>query len=289
MRSSLALVATPFLLAGCSSVTTPVSSTPEPQPTQAVAAPPEVPWIVFTEHAEARDIAQENGRLLQLLDRGQTFMGETITHPGTDIDWVRTTDFGREAFVIRAAVHRIHPSNVVDGNISIGSEKVDRWWGLPLEYEPADLAPVPMEWSGDVERERPYQLRAEALDALVRMLEAARADGIEIRVISAYRSGSTQRNIFLRNITRSGAAQRYSAPPGHSEHQLGTCVDLTDAAQQHDFSRTFDEQPEGKWLEQNATRFGFVRSYRPENVDQTGYISEPWHWRYWGETGASAK
>jgi hypothetical protein len=289
MRLLLALAASPLLLAGCSSVTTPVSSNPEPKLTEVMAAAPEVPWIVFTEHAEARDIAQENGRLVRLLDQGATFMGETITHPGTDIDWVRTTDFGREAFVIRAAVHRIHPDNRVEGNIPIGSEKVDRWWGLPLDYEPDDLAPVPAEWAGDAERERPYQLRVDARDALLRLLEAARADGIEIRVISAYRSGSTQRSIFLRNITRSGAAQRYSAPPGHSEHQLGTCVDLTDAARQHDFSRTFDEQPEGQWLEQNATRFGFVRSYRPGNVDQTGYISEPWHWRYWGEAAAPAK
>jgi len=129
-------------------------------------------------------------------------------------------------------------------------------------------------------------LRAEALNAFLAMAQAARKDGAELRIVSSYRSGSYQEGLYERAVRRDGLSQRYSAPPGHSEHQLGTTVDLSDArgtsVLEEGFARTF----ESRWLEQNAERFGFRRSYRDDTVARTGYVTEPWHWRYHGAVAA---
>ena len=124
-------------------------------------------------------------------------------------------------------------------------------------------------------------------DALLRMLESARSDGVEIRIASDYRSGKRQKELYLAAVEKDGPEQRYSAPPGHSEHQLGTTADLTDSEGKHLFAQDYDQTPGGMWLEKNAPGYGFKRSYYPHNVKETGYISEPWHWRYIGESKES--
>ncbi|MBN1475304.1 M15 family metallopeptidase, partial [Candidatus Sumerlaeota bacterium] len=150
----------------------------------------------------------------------------------------------------------------------------------PLDYEPSDLVDIPARFVA--RDDRTLQLRREACDALVRMLGAALADDVDIQVNSAYRSGSRQEQIYRRNVRRN-PGQRSSARPGHSEHQLGTTVDLTDPPGEYGFSQEFVDTPQGQWLEQHAHEFGFRRTYYPENDEETGYIPEPWHWRYMGD------
>ncbi|MEO8376531.1 MAG: M15 family metallopeptidase, partial [Candidatus Sumerlaeota bacterium] len=113
-------------------------------------------------------------------------------------------------------------------------------------------------------------------------VDMAEKDGVILRVVSSYRSGEYQRGLYERACKKDGAAQRYSARPGHSEHQLGVAVDICDIEQKHAFEHSFQETKEGKWLAANAADYGFIRSYTDDNIDETGYISEPWHWRYWG-------
>ena len=67
---------------------------------------------------------------------------------------------------------------------------------------------------------------------------------------------------------------------GHSEHQLGLAADLTAADVGWDLQDKFGETPEGRWLVAHAATYGFVLSY-PKNMEAiTGYIYEPWHFRY---------
>jgi D-alanyl-D-alanine carboxypeptidase len=77
-----------------------------------------------------------------------------------------------------------------------------------------------------------------------------------------------------------------SAKPGHSEHQLGTAVDFStpymDDLYGDFFNIRFDQTPEGEWLAQQATNYGFTLSYPAWAVEETGYASEPWHYRYVG-------
>jgi hypothetical protein len=119
------------------------------------------------------------------------------------------------------------------------------------------------------------------------MFLAAREEEVQLRIISAYRSYQTQKTTFAYWVAQSGLqlARKYSAIPGHSEHQLGTAVDLgTLGAGAPWGSASFATSPTAIWLTENAYKFGFVRSYPAgaKRVALSCYGSEPWHWRYVG-------
>jgi D-alanyl-D-alanine carboxypeptidase len=72
-----------------------------------------------------------------------------------------------------------------------------------------------------------------------------------------------------------------SATPGHSQHQLGTAVDFTNAAAAYQVRRRFGYTSASWWLQRHATEHGFVLAY-PPGGDESGYRWEPWHYRYIG-------
>lgn len=121
-------------------------------------------------------------------------------------------------------------------------------------------------------------LTKETENAFYEMQKAAQADNIRIFVRSGFRSYIDQRIIYNDYVARDGkdAADRYSARPGHSEHQSGLAVDLNSI--DTDFAAT----PEGKWLHENAYKYGFILRYTKDGEDETGYMYEPWHYRYVG-------
>lgn len=127
-----------------------------------------------------------------------------------------------------------------------------------------------------------FSLNAEAAAAWNSMKADASADGIDIYIVSAYRGYDIQKQLFDQEVAAFGPDQNTSAKPGHSEHQLGTTVDI------NDLSGSFGDSPAGQWLQRNAARYGFVMSYPPGRERQTGYAYEPWHWRYLGPGVASA-
>jgi D-alanyl-D-alanine carboxypeptidase len=150
---------------------------------------------------------------------------------------------------------------------------------LPAGYAPPDLVPIPREFVSSAEMQ---QLRRPAADALIEMLRAAQSQGLGIKVNSGYRSYDYQLAVFRSEVSTYGCAQalRESAVPGHSEHQLGLAADLTSADVGWGLTDTFAQTPEGRWLAAHAPGYGFVLSY-PEGKEQvTGYIYEPWHYRY---------
>lgn len=125
------------------------------------------------------------------------------------------------------------------------------------------------------------QLTAETLAALQELFAAASADGYRLYVVSSYRSYDYQKNLYEHYVRTIGQEQadRTSARPGHSEHQLGTTADVSSASAGYDLE-PFIGTPEAAWVEANAWRFGFIVSY-PEGAEQiTGYTYEPWHIRY---------
>lgn len=148
------------------------------------------------------------------------------------------------------------------------------------EYKPTDLVELaPLGAPGKY-------LRRPAYEQLAAMLKAAREDGVEIKIISAYRSFTRQQSIFSFYSRKYKEAARFSAQASHSEHQLGTAVDLGAADTKTDFSANFAQTPPGKWLAQNAFQYGFVMSYPAGKEVITGYIYEPWHYRYIGVEAA---
>lgn len=149
-------------------------------------------------------------------------------------------------------------------------------------YAPDNLVDLPDHMSSPG-----TMLRAEAKEHLMEMYEAAQEDGVELYADSTYRSYYTQKAIFLRNVERRGSieeANRSSARPGQSEHQLGTTVDFGGTA--HDYSSEFANAEPGQWLRENAHKYGFALSYPENSKEVTGYIFEPWHYRYIGVDNA---
>jgi D-alanyl-D-alanine carboxypeptidase len=153
---------------------------------------------------------------------------------------------------------------------------VDKQHALPAEYEPADLV-VLKGGSYEVSREN-LRLRRAAAASLEEMAAAARTDGVILVVSSCYRSYEYQTTVYNRNVREMGreAADRESARPGYSQHQLGLVADfgsITDA---------FAETAAGRWLYDNAGRFGWSLSFPDGYEAVTGYRQESWHYRYVG-------
>lgn len=153
---------------------------------------------------------------------------------------------------------------------------VDKVYALAERYEPGDLKEL-IGPSYRVNRSG-LHLRADAAEALEAMAAAARAEGLVLTVSSAYRSFAYQAQVYERLVRQLGqeAADRVSARPGHSEHQLGRALDFGS------IDDSFAGTAEGRWLAANAGRFGWVLSYPDGLEDVTGYKWESWHYRYVG-------
>jgi len=157
---------------------------------------------------------------------------------------------------------------------------LDTIYHLPAEYAPGDLVD-----SGTAGVTGGYPLRALVAADLREMAAAARAAGAPIRLVSGYRSHAQQQATFDYWVGVGGyeAALRTSARAGHSEHQLGTVIDVTSEGgaapwEYADWAAT----PAGAWMASNAWRYGFVMSYPRGAFDVTCYDYEPWHYRYVG-------
>ena len=132
-------------------------------------------------------------------------------------------------------------------------------------------------------------MREDGAAALEEMFAAAKAEGINLAIVSGYRSYSKQSSIYGRKKAQNGqeAADKVSARPGTSEHQLGLAMDLAKRGSSQ-LNNAFGKTDEGKWVAANAHKYGFIVRYMEGYEDVTGYIYEPWHVRYVGPEMAEA-
>ncbi len=162
---------------------------------------------------------------------------------------------------------------------------LDPMYRLSSSYKPTNL--VAITWRGVISPKGGYLLKREAAQALSAMFIEAKVSNISLKILSAYRSYATQRATFAKWVAQSGLqqARKYSAVPGHSEHQLGTTVDLGSLTGVAWSNPKFPTSPTALWLESNAYKFGFVRSYPAgsANIALSCYGAEAWHWRYVGK------
>ncbi len=127
-------------------------------------------------------------------------------------------------------------------------------------------------------------LTKEARDSFEIMTDKARVAGLNIKASSGFRSYNYQNNLMA-NALASGNqnAEIAIAKAGYSEHQLGVAIDVTGQTIKYDSaSKKFDKTAESKWMEENASDYGFVESYPSGKQSITGYMYEPWHYRYVG-------
>ena len=162
---------------------------------------------------------------------------------------------------------------------------VDTILRVPKNYVPPDLVSVSQ--AGIAGRGK---VRAIVIDDLRAMAEAAAAAGNAIGVQSAYRSYASQQAVFNSWVTQYGYSQalRFSARPGHSEHQLGLAIDFRSDPGGSPFTGSWGSTPAGTWMKKHAWEYGFIRSYPPNEQAVTCYANEPWHYRYVGRDLASA-
>lgn len=125
----------------------------------------------------------------------------------------------------------------------------------------------------------------EAKEALASMIAAAEQDGIELVAFSGFRSYEYQTTLYNNYVARDGqaAADRYSARPGHSEHQTGLAFDIGEKGREDLWlTSAFGETKAGKWLVNNAHSHGFILRYPKGKEHITGFMYESWHFRYLG-------
>lgn len=144
---------------------------------------------------------------------------------------------------------------------------------LPIQTTPEDLVSIGCDVFG-----RPQRLRAAAAEAWSSMHSAANEDGIEVQVVSAYRSVEYQTSLVERLLGQGQSIEDILtrvAAPGFSEHQSGCAVDLT-SEKSEPLEEEFDQTAAFEWLTNHASRFSFYLSFPRGN--EFGVIYEPWHW-----------
>ncbi|ASA24781.1 M15 family metallopeptidase [Paenibacillus donghaensis] len=115
------------------------------------------------------------------------------------------------------------------------------------------------------------RLSKQVAEKFQQMVEAAAQDGVtHFMISSGYRSFEEQELLYKEK----GAA--YALPAGYSEHNLGLSMDIGSTL------KAMNEAPEGKWLQKNAWKYGFILRYPKDKMQYTGIEYEPWHFRYVG-------
>lgn len=152
---------------------------------------------------------------------------------------------------------------------------------LDKDYDPGTL--VSLDDTGIKVNKKGMQLEETAFNALKKMLADARKAGLDIMVSSAYRSYRYQTGLYNYYISVYGKEEtdKFSAPPGSSQHQLGTVVDFGSV------DDSFYNTAEEKWLRENAGKYGFSLSFPKGYEELTGYSWECWHFRYVTPAGAA--
>ena len=130
-----------------------------------------------------------------------------------------------------------------------------------------------------------YQVDPRVAGGLRALLREGRRAGLDLRLMSAYRSFGYQSALFAARVAELGeaGARRVVALPGHSEHQTGLAVDFgRRSTGECNVRPCFAQTAAGRWLRRNAWQYGFVLRY-PEGAERvTGYSAESWHYRYVG-------
>lgn len=168
---------------------------------------------------------------------------------------------------------------------------VDKKTPLASDFVPSNLVNLSSNGINAVSTD--LQMRKEVIADLKELQDDAKKNGVSLKVLSPYRSYNTQVTTFnywkslelqkgLSDAQATVEANKSSAFPGQSEHQLGTTCDVISTS-----DSTLDETASNKkmwnWLKDNLIKHGFVLSFPDGKDDKTGYVYEPWHIRWVGK------
>jgi LAS superfamily LD-carboxypeptidase LdcB len=186
------------------------------------------------------------------------------------------TGIGRDQTGTLTSVFGLEPGLAAE--VLLRATRADQ---LPDAYAPDDLVSASAQGLPSAGGQL---IRVPIIDDTRALVDAATSAGHALYVGSGFRSQAYQVQVFAAQVARWGdadTANRYSAQPGHSQHQLGTTIDFTTAF------GAFRSSQAPAWLQDNAHRFGFVLPYTTHSTPRTGYVDEPWHARWVGLALAS--
>lgn len=162
---------------------------------------------------------------------------------------------------------------------------------VPEDYQ-LNLTTVDISASDDE-----VQFDARAADALKQMMDAGNAAGMDLCIVSTYRTIEYQEELYNRKIQQYrnqgkneedavAVASTIVTPPGCSEHNIGLAADIV--GQGYDtLDSGFEDTDAGKWLAAHCAEYGFILRYPEDKSEITDIIYEPWHFRYVGRDAAS--
>ena len=169
--------------------------------------------------------------------------------------------------------------DIINGNTTSSSIKK---FGI-THYRYKDCSP------SDLVAVDKVNIHKDCAEAFKEMQEAAKRDGVNLRIVSGYRSSQYQINVFKKKFKDDKGNYayptdeqmrnrlKYSAPSGFSEHHTGLAIDINDTEERFKDTKAY------KWLQQHAAEYGFEISFPENNAQGLGF--EPWHWRYIGKNG----
>lgn len=159
---------------------------------------------------------------------------------------------------------------------------VNKHYKIPDDYEPENLVPIDDEKYGYWN-----MIRADVYEEFKKMSAAAQKDNVTLFIASPYRSYNFQKQLYNSYVASDGVknADTYSARPGYSEHHTGLAMDLIpEFGLELD---TFENSDGFKWMQENGYKYGFILRYPKDKEYITGYMYEPWHYRYVGIDAAT--
>jgi D-alanyl-D-alanine carboxypeptidase len=177
---------------------------------------------------------------------------------------------------VDAELDRFGYTNIVTVTDFTPPVLLNKYRKLPDDYAPQNL----------VNTSSGQQMTPETKEAYEAMRDAAGAAGRRINASAAYKSIEYQKGVYNKYVMEYGrdAADNFSARAGHSEHHLGTAIDLVGVAET---TNGFVGTPEAEWVAENAWQYGFIVRYTDANKDVTGFAPEPWHITWVGTEAAA--
>lgn len=153
----------------------------------------------------------------------------------------------------------------------------NKHYALQMNYVPNNLVPLDSKYNIG----KNNQLVKEAKEAFENLCQAAERQGYHIRGISGYRSYDYQRKLYDEYVAQDGVekADTYSSRPGHSDHQTGFAIDVSNESVPY---TSFENTKEFYWMQNNAYLYGFILRFPKGKEYITGYQYESWHYRYVG-------
>jgi len=237
-------------------------------------------YLINEDLAHARNQFETTSRdLASIIERLQENLSSTTIQNRDLNDFVtilkaRNTDFQNEIQDISLKVFTLEKLKNTDPELL---QKYSKIYFLNENYIPSELSLLNQDFV--FSKNKPLQIHTRVRSYLEMLVRAARADGIDISVLSGYRSFGTQASLKSQySVTYGSNSNSFSADQGYSEHQLGTTVDFT-TKKTGETLTGFDKTPAYEWLLKNAYLSGFILSYPKAN---SYYIFEPWHWRFVG-------